>query len=125
MLESPSRRSCYLKVKNAHLMRKPRLAGFPDGVTESGAEELDALAAALDSGARAVLLYVIQIASTDRFAIARDIDPAYAAAFERARAQGGADAGVALRCQPRRHRDRGAGPDHRRLGGCAPGARIA
>jgi len=35
-----------------------------------------------------VLLFVIQIASTDRFAIARDIDPAYAAAFERARAQG-------------------------------------
>jgi len=106
-------------------MRKPRLAGFPDGVTESGAEELDALAAALDSGARAVLLYVIQIASTDRFAIARDIDPAYAAAFERARAQGGADAGVVLRREPRRKRDRGAGPDHRRLGGCAPGARIA
>jgi sugar fermentation stimulation protein A len=35
-----------------------------------------------------VAIYVIQIPSADRFAIARDIDPEYAEAFERARAKG-------------------------------------
>ena len=35
-----------------------------------------------------MLLFVIQIPSAERFAVARDIDPAYAAAFDRARAKG-------------------------------------
>jgi sugar fermentation stimulation protein A len=39
-------------------------------------------------GARAVLLFVIQIPSADRFAVARDIDPDYALAFDRARDRG-------------------------------------
>ena len=34
------------------------------------------------------MLFVIQIGSATRFALARDIDPAYAAAFDRARAAG-------------------------------------
>ena len=34
------------------------------------------------------MLYVIQIGSADRFALARDIDPAYGAAFDSARAAG-------------------------------------
>lgn len=88
LLEDPARPRCYLEVKNVHLMRKPRLAEFPDSVTERGAKHLDELAAEVRSGARAVQLYVIQIPSADRFAIARDIDPAYAAAFDRARAAG-------------------------------------
>ena len=46
------------------------------------------LAAMRASGGRAVLLFVIQIPSADRFAIARDIDPAYSATFEAARAGG-------------------------------------
>ena len=57
-------------------MRKPRLAEFPDSVTERGAKHMRELAAALASGARAVVLFVIQIPSADRFAVARDIDPA-------------------------------------------------
>jgi sugar fermentation stimulation protein A len=39
-------------------------------------------------GARAVLLFIIQVPSADRFAVARDIDPTYAAAFDQARARG-------------------------------------
>jgi sugar fermentation stimulation protein A len=69
-------------------MRKPGLAEFPDSVTARGAKHLDELAAAVRGGARAVLLFVIQIPSTERFTVARDIDPAYAAAFDRARAAG-------------------------------------
>ena len=88
LLESPSRRPCCLEIKNVHLMRKPRVAEFPDCVTDRGAKHMEELAAAIGSGARAVVLFVIQIASADRFAVARDIDPAFAAAFHVARGQG-------------------------------------
>ena len=88
LLESPSRRPCCLEVKNVHLMRKPRVAEFPDCVTDRGAKHLEELSTAIGTGARAVVLFVIQISSADRFAVARDIDPAFAAAFDAARAQG-------------------------------------
>ena len=88
VLEAPQRPRCYLEVKNVHLMRKPRLAEFPDSVTVRGAKHLDDLATMVAQGARAVLLFIIQIASAERFTVAGDIDPAYAAAFARARAKG-------------------------------------
>lgn len=88
LLEDAARAPCYVEVNNVHFMRRPRLAEFPDAVTDRGAAHLDELAALLTSGARALLLFIIQIASADRFAIARDIDPAYAEAFARARAKG-------------------------------------
>jgi sugar fermentation stimulation protein A len=40
------------------------------------------------AGARAVMLFLIQIGSAQRFALARDIDPTYGAAFDAARAIG-------------------------------------
>ncbi len=88
VLEDGKRPRCFLEVKNVHLMRSPRLAEFPDCVTARGAKHLRDLAAMVAQGARAVLFFVIQIPSADRFAVARDIDPAYAAAFDRARQKG-------------------------------------
>jgi sugar fermentation stimulation protein A len=88
LLDDPARESCYLEIKNVHLMRRPRLAEFPDSVTERGAKHMRELAQMRAKGARAVLLFVIQIPSANRFAIARDIDPAYGAAFDQARAAG-------------------------------------
>jgi sugar fermentation stimulation protein A len=88
LLENPARPPCYLEIKNVHLMRKPRLAEFPDSVTERGAKHLRELASVRRTGARAVMIFVIQIASADRFTVARDIDPAYAGAFDQARARG-------------------------------------
>jgi sugar fermentation stimulation protein A len=88
LLESPTRPPCYLEIKNVHLMRKPRLAEFPDCQTARGAKHLHELGGVIATGARAVTLYVIQVASANRFAIARDVDPAYGAAFARARAAG-------------------------------------
>jgi sugar fermentation stimulation protein A len=88
LLEDLSRPPCYVEIKNVHLMRSPGLAEFPDSVTKRGAKHLDELAQIAAGGARAVMLYLIQIGSAARFALARDIDPAYGAAFDRARASG-------------------------------------
>lgn len=88
VLEDGRRPRCYLEVKNVHLMRTPRRAEFPDCVTLRGARHLGELAAMAGRGARAVLLFVIQIPSAESFALARDIDPAFAAAFDRARRSG-------------------------------------
>jgi sugar fermentation stimulation protein A len=96
LLEGPVRPPCYVEVKNVHLMRTPGLAEFPDSVTARGAKHLDELAAVAAVGARAVMLFLIQIGSASRFALARDIDPAYGAAFDRARSSG--VEAVAYRC---------------------------
>src|SRR5271154_6431717 len=61
LLEDPARKPCYLEIKNVHLMRKSGLAEFPDSVTERGAKHLDELSAAVATGARAVMLFLIQI----------------------------------------------------------------
>jgi sugar fermentation stimulation protein A len=88
LLEDPARPPCYVEIKNVHLMRKRGLAEFPDAVTARGAKHLDELAAMVAAGNRAVMLFLIQIGSAERFALAADIDPTYAAAFARARAAG-------------------------------------
>ena len=88
LLEDPERPPCYVEIKNVHLMRRPGLAEFPDAVTARGAKHLDELAAMVAAGHRAVMLFLIQIGSAERFALAADIDPTYAAAFARARAAG-------------------------------------
>jgi sugar fermentation stimulation protein A len=96
VLEADGRAPCYLEIKNVHLMRRPGLAEFPDAATKRGARHLDELAAMAAAGARAVMLFVIQIGSAERFALARDIDPAYGRAFDRARAAG--VEAIAYRC---------------------------
>src|SRR5262249_46822352 len=95
-LEGATRPPCYVEVKNVHLMREPGLAEFPDSVTARGAKHLDELGGVVAAGGRAVMLYLIQICSAERFALARDIDPAYALAFDRARTRG--VEAIAYRC---------------------------
>lgn len=87
LLEQPDRPPCYVEVKNVHLMRRPGLAEFPDSVTARSAKHLAELAAMVGTGARAVMLYVIQM-DAERFALADDIDPNYAGAFALARRDG-------------------------------------
>jgi sugar fermentation stimulation protein A len=88
LLEEPSRPPCFLEIKNVHLMRRKGLAEFPDAVTRRGAKHLVELAHMTAAGARSVMLFLVQIASAERLALARDIDPAYGAQFDLARAQG-------------------------------------
>ena len=62
------------------------------------------------------MLFLIQIGSARRFALARDIDPAYGKAFDAARAAG--VEAIAYRCgdHSRRYRGGGAGCDQRIVG---------
>ena len=97
VLERDGRPSCFLEVKNVHMMRSPGRAEFPDAVTERGTKHLDELAREARAGARSVLLFLVQIGSAESIALARDIDPAYGQAFDRARTAG--VEAMALRCR--------------------------
>lgn len=92
LLEEPGRPDCYVEIKNVHLKRDATdsvgAAEFPDSVTKRGAKHLREMANAVEAGARAVMFYVVQRGDCDRFRLADDIDPDYAAAFANARHRG-------------------------------------
>ncbi|KXF89209.1 DNA/RNA nuclease SfsA [Phaeobacter inhibens] len=88
LLSQPGLPDCYVEVKSVTLSRQPGLAEFPDSVTARGAKHLGNLADMCRAGHRAVLLYLVQRGDCDRFEIARDIDPTYAAAWDAAAAAG-------------------------------------
>ena len=93
LLSEEGKSDCYVEVKSVTLSRQAGLAEFPDSVTARGAKHMDELANVVQSGQRAVLLYLLQRNDCDRFDIAGDIDPKYQAAFMAAR-----DAGVEVLC---------------------------
>lgn len=99
LLEADGRPPCYVEVKNVHLMRRPGLAEFPDCVTARGAKHLDELGDMVEAGARAAMLFIVQM-EAEAFTLAADLDPAYARAFERARARGVEAYALACRVTP-------------------------
>ncbi len=88
LLQAPERPDCYVEVKNVHLRRQGDLAEFPDCVTARGAKHLEELGDMVEQGHRAVMLYLVQRSDCSTFAIAADIDPAYARGLERALKRG-------------------------------------
>lgn len=78
----------FVEVKNVHLHDTPGVASFPDCVTARGARHLDALADVVRAGDAAMMVYLVQRDDVTSFRLARHIDPAYAAAFDRAVAAG-------------------------------------
>lgn len=79
---------CYVEVKSVTLMRQPGLAEFPDSVTKRGTKHLGELTKMVQQGHRSVMLYLVQRTDCQRFQLAADIDPAYAAAFDEAQTAG-------------------------------------
>lgn len=88
LLSDAGRTDTYVEVKNVHFSRFPGLAEFPDSPTARGARHLAELADMVAAGHRAAMLYVVQRTDAVGFAIARDFDPTYATAFDKARAAG-------------------------------------
>ncbi|SPJ30384.1 DNA/RNA nuclease SfsA [Falsiruegeria mediterranea] len=88
LLSGPGLPDAYVEVKSVTLSRRPGLAEFPDSVTARGTKHLNELASMVKQGHRAIMLYLVQRTDCDRFALAADIDPAYAAAFDAAHQNG-------------------------------------
>jgi sugar fermentation stimulation protein A len=79
---------CWVEVKSVTLSRRAGLAEFPDAKTDRGSRHLAELGLLAQAGQRAVLLFLVQRNDCREMAIARDIDPTYAAGLTQARAQG-------------------------------------
>ncbi|MEC8579509.1 MAG: DNA/RNA nuclease SfsA [Pseudomonadota bacterium] len=88
LLQGADQPDTYVEVKSVTLMRQSGLAEFPDSVTKRGAKHLAELAQMSQTGARAVMLYLVQRTDANRVGLAADIDPAYAQAFAEASKQG-------------------------------------
>jgi sugar fermentation stimulation protein A len=84
----PGLPDAYVEVKNVHLRRDDDWAEFPDSVTTRGAKHLAELGRMAAEGHRAVMLYLVQRTDCTRLRMAPDLDPAYAAAFDKARGAG-------------------------------------
>ncbi|WP_394689300.1 DNA/RNA nuclease SfsA [Hoeflea sp.] len=97
LLEDPALGRAYVEVKNVHFRRAPGLAEFPDSVTSRGAKHLEELGDMAEAGHRAIMIYLIQREDIDRLKLCRDLDPAYAMAFDRAMKRG--VEACAIRCK--------------------------
>lgn len=87
-LAAEGRPATWVEVKSVTLSRRPGLAEFPDSVTARGARHLADLAGQVRAGDRAVLLFLVQRTGCTAVTLARDLDPAYAAAHAAATAAG-------------------------------------
>lgn len=97
LLEDEEKPPVYVEVKSVTLRRPdgsdPDAAAFPDAVTKRGTKHLQELQAVLTTGARAVMLFLVQREDCRYFKPAGDIDPVYANELVAAK-----DAGVELLC---------------------------
>jgi sugar fermentation stimulation protein A len=67
----------FLEVKNVTLLRKEKIAEFPDAVTSRGSKHLKTLIEATKKGYKTYLLFLVQIQGVTDFKIAKDIDKEY------------------------------------------------
>jgi len=75
---------CFLEIKNVTLVRKKKIAEFPDSITSRGTKHLNELCAAKKKGFQSYILFLIQREDCNSFKIAEDIDKKYKIAFDQA-----------------------------------------
>ena len=92
-LISNNKEKCFLEIKNVTLVRKEKIAEFPDAITSRGTKHLIELINAKKKGFQSYILYLIQRQDCKTFKIAEDIDINYKIAFDKA-----IKAGVKILC---------------------------
>jgi len=75
---------CFLEVKNVTLLRKNKVAEFPDAITTRGTKHLVELINAKKKGFSSYILYLIQREDCKFFKIAEDLDQEYKITFDKA-----------------------------------------
>jgi len=88
MLLTRGEERCFVEVKNVTMINDAGMYAFPDAPAARGRKHLGELERLTAAGHRAVMLYIIQRSDGTGFTIDAGIDPAYAAALERATAGG-------------------------------------
>ena len=83
-LISNNKEKCFLEVKNVTLVRKEKIAEFPDAITSRGTKHLKELINAKKKGFESYILYLIQREDCRSFKIAEDIDQEYKITFNEA-----------------------------------------
>ena len=74
----------FVEVKNVTLMRKPKIAEFPDAITSRGAKHIEELIKASKKGYEIYIAFIIQREDCNQFVIASDIDPEYSELLSKA-----------------------------------------
>ena len=87
LLEDPEKSLCYVEVKTTTYL-DDTVARFPDAVTARGLKHLKELQKLAEDGTRAVCFFLVTRDDVQSFGPAPDIAPAWAAAYEEARAAG-------------------------------------
>jgi len=67
----------FIEVKNVTLVKKKKIAEFPDAITSRGAKHINELIKAEKKGYKIYIAFVIQRENCNEFTIAGDIDPLY------------------------------------------------
>jgi sugar fermentation stimulation protein A len=88
VLESPTRKDCYIEVKNVTAAASHGIAVFPDSVSDRGARHLRELMRLKASGFRPVQLYCVQREDVNEVRPADAIDPEYGRTLREALAAG-------------------------------------
>jgi len=83
-LVSNKNEKAFIEVKNVTLSRKKNIAEFPDAITSRGLKHVNELLKASKKNYKIFLFYLIQRDDCNSFTIAKDIDPAYASALNKA-----------------------------------------
>ena len=83
-LVSDKKNKIFIEVKSVTLSRRKGVAEFPDSVTSRGLKHINELVKAGRKNYKIFILYLIQRDDCETFAIAKDIDPNYAIALNKA-----------------------------------------
>lgn len=100
LLEPEGNAPCYVEVKSVTLARDG-VALFPDAVTARGAKHMHELAAVVQRGQRAAVLFVVQREDCEVMTPADEIDPVYGDALRAAAGQGVAVLAYQAKVTPR------------------------